>query len=125
MAFGIVVAMTITPLPLPPSWLVLAYVSLELDADPAGVVVAGALGAGVGRVGLAAWTRALGPRLMRPGVRANVDYLAERLRGRRGRLGTAALLAVSPPPPAPSTRPPGCCGSTWPWWARRRSPGAS
>lgn len=98
MAFGIVVAMTITPLPLPPSWLVLAYVSLELDADPAGVVVAGALGAGVGRVGLAAWTRALGPRLMRPGVRANVDYLAERLRGRRGRLGTAALLAVSPPP---------------------------
>jgi membrane protein YqaA with SNARE-associated domain len=97
-AFGIVVAMTITPLPLPPSWLVLAYVSLELDADPAGVVVAGALGAGVGRVGLAAWTRALGPRLMRPGVRANVDYLAERLRGRRGRLGTAALLAVSPPP---------------------------
>ena len=98
MAFGIVVAMTITPLPLPPSWLVLAYVSLELDADPAGVVVAGALGAGVGRVGLAAWTRALGPRLMRPGVRANVDYLAERLRGRRGRLGTAALLAVSPSP---------------------------
>ena len=98
MAFGIVVAMTITPLPLPPSWLVLTYVSLELDADPAGVVVAGALGAGVGRVGLAAWTRALGPRLMRPGVRANVDYLAERLRGRRGRLGTAALLAVSPPP---------------------------
>jgi len=97
-AFGIVVAMTITPLPLPPSWLILAYISLELDAEPAGVVVAGALGAGVGRVGLAAWTRALGPRLMRPGARANVDYLAERLRGRRGRLGTAALLAVSPPP---------------------------
>ena len=98
LAFGIVVAMTITPLPLPPSWLVLAYISLELDANPAGVVVAGAMGAGVGRVGLAAWTRALGPRLMRPAARAHVDYLAERLRGRRGRLGTAALLAVSPPP---------------------------
>jgi membrane protein YqaA with SNARE-associated domain len=97
-AFGIVVAMTITPLPLPPSWLVLAYISLELDAEPAGVVVAGALGAGVGRVGLATWTRALGPRLMRPAARANVDYLAEHIRGRRGRLGTAALLAVSPPP---------------------------
>jgi membrane protein YqaA with SNARE-associated domain len=90
--------MTITPLPLPPSWLVLAYISLELDAEPAGVVVAGALGAGVGRVGLATWTRALGPRLMRPAARANVDYLAEHIRGRRGRLGTAALLAVSPPP---------------------------
>ncbi len=98
MAFGIVVAMTITPLPLPPSWLVLAYISLELDANPAGVVVAGALGAGVGRVGLAAWVRALGPRLMSPSARGNVNYLAERIHGRRGRLGTAALLAVSPPP---------------------------
>ncbi|HSI31245.1 MAG TPA: hypothetical protein VK951_07940 [Miltoncostaeaceae bacterium] len=97
-AFGIVAAMTITPLPLPPSWLVLTYISLELDANPAGVVVAGALGAGAGRIGLAAWTRALGPRLMGPAARANVDYLAGRLRGRRGRLGTAALLAVSPPP---------------------------
>src|SRR5215204_2070010 len=85
--------MTITPLPLPPSWLVLAYITLELDANPAG-----ALGAGVGRIGLAVWTRALGPRLMGPGARANVDYLADRIRGRRGRLGTAALLAVSPPP---------------------------
>src|SRR5215207_6750598 len=90
--------MTMTPHPLPPSWLVLAYISLELDANPAGVVVAGALGAGVGRIGLAVWTRALGPRLMGPGARANVDYLADRIRGRRGRLGTAALLAVSPPP---------------------------
>ena len=98
MAFGIVAAMTITPLPLPPSWLVLTYISLELDANPAGVVVAAALGAGAGRIGLAAWTRALGPRLMGPAARANVDYLAGRLRGRRGRLGTAALLAVSPPP---------------------------
>ena len=41
MAFGIVAAMTITPLPLPPSWLVLTFISLELDANPAGVVVAG------------------------------------------------------------------------------------
>lgn len=98
LAAGIVLAMTITPIPLPPSWLVLAYLSVELDANPAGVVVAGALGAGIGRVGLAAWTRALGPRLMGAGTRANVDYLAERLRGRRGTLGVAALLALSPPP---------------------------
>jgi len=97
-AFGIVAAMTITPVPLPPSWLVLTYISLELDANPAGIVVAGALGAGVGRVGLAAWTRALGPRLMGPGTRANVHYLAERLQGRRSLLGAALLLAVAPPP---------------------------
>lgn len=98
LAAGVVVAMTITPLPLPPSWLVLAYLSAELDAHPAGVVVAGALGAGVGRVGLALWTRALGPRLMSAGTRENVAYLAERLHGRRSAVGVGALLAVSPPP---------------------------
>jgi len=90
--------MTVTPVPMPPSWLILAYLAAELDASAAGMVVAGALGAGAGRAGLAAWTRALGPRLMGPGTRANVDYLAERLHGRRSTLGVAALLAISPPP---------------------------
>lgn len=97
-AFGVALAMTITPLPLPPSWLVLAYIAVELDANAAGVVVAGALGAGAGRIGLACWVRALGPHLMTRGTRANVDYLAEHLHGRRSILGVAALLAVSPPP---------------------------
>jgi membrane protein YqaA with SNARE-associated domain len=97
-AFAIVAAMTITPLPMPPSWLVLAYISLELDASAPGVVVAGALGAGAGRTGLAAWTRALGPRLMSAATRANVDALAAHLHGRRSHLGVAAVLAVSPPP---------------------------
>jgi len=90
--------MTVTPVPMPPSWLILAYLAAELGASAAGMVVAGALGAGAGRAGLAAWTRALGPRLMGPGTRANVDYLAERLHGRRSTLGVAALLAISPPP---------------------------
>jgi hypothetical protein len=49
-------------------------------------------------MGLASWTRALGPRLMRPGTRANVDALASYLHGRRSALGVAAVLAVSPPP---------------------------
>ena len=31
---AVLVAMTVTPLPLPPSWLVLAYLSVELDAIP-------------------------------------------------------------------------------------------
>jgi hypothetical protein len=69
-----------------------------LDTHAAGVVFSGAVGAGAGRVGLAAWTRALGPRLMSAGARENVDYLAERLHGRRSTLGVALLLAVSPPP---------------------------
>jgi len=98
LALGVVAAMTVTPIPLPPSWLVLAYLSAELEANAAGVVVAGALGAAAGRAGLAAWTRALGPHLMSRGARANVDYLADRLRSQRTMLGVAVVLAVSPPP---------------------------
>lgn len=97
-AAGIVAGMTVTPLPMPPSWLVLAYLSIELGAHPAGIVVAGALGAAAGRVGLVLWTRALGPRLLGPSGRANLGYLSDRLRGRRSALGVAALLAASPPP---------------------------
>lgn len=98
LAAGLIAAMTLTPLPLPPTWLILAALSTSLDANAAGIVVAGALGAAAGRTGLVLWTRALGPRLLRPAARANLDYLAGRLHGRRGTLGTAAVLAVSPPP---------------------------
>ena len=107
-AFGIVAAMTVTPLPLPPSWLVPAYLSLELDVHPVGIVVAAAPAPPSGRIDLAAWTRVLGPRLMGPGARANVDYLAERLRGGRGGSGRACW-----PSPrrrrAPCTPRPACC----------------
>ena len=98
LAAAIVAAMTVTPLPLPPSWLVLSYLSLEFSANPVGIVVAGALGAAAGRTVLAWSSRELGPRFMRGATRENVEYLAGRLRGRRGTWGAATLLAVSPPP---------------------------
>jgi len=95
---ALLVAMNATPLPMAPSWLVTAYLSVQLDAEAAGVVVAAAAGAAVGRTILAAWTRALGPRLMSAGTRDNVAYLGERLHGRRSTWGVATVLAVSPPP---------------------------
>ena len=99
LAAAIIAAMTVTPLPLPPSWLVLSYLSLELAAHPVGVVVAGALGATAGRVVLTWTSRELGPRFMRGATRENVEYLARRLHGsRRGTLGASGLLALSPPP---------------------------
>ncbi len=98
LTFGLLVAMNATPVPLPPSWLVVAYLSVELDADPVAVVVVAAAGAATGRVILAAAARALGPRLMGSGTRENVAYLAERLRSRRTTAGVALVLAVSPPP---------------------------
>lgn len=98
LAAAILACTTVTPLPFPPSWLILAYLSVELDAHPAGMVVAGALGAAAGRVGLVLWTRALGPHLLSRGSRENLDYLAALLHGRRTTLGVAGLLAVSPPP---------------------------
>lgn len=95
---AVVAAMTLTPLPLPPTWLLLVYAQVEFGLAPVPLVLAGALGATAGRTGLAALARHFGDRLLRPGTRANVDYLAGRLRGTRSRLGLGALLAASPPP---------------------------
>ncbi len=71
---------------------------MQLDVDPVAIVVATAAGAALGRTILAAWTGVLGPRLMSAGARANIDYLGERLHGRRSTLGVASVLALSPPP---------------------------
>ena len=98
LTFGLLVAMNATPVPLPPSWLVVTYLSVQLDVDPVTLVIVAAAGAATGRVILAAWTRALGPRLMSRGTRDNIGYLAERLQGRRSTAGVALVLAVSPPP---------------------------
>jgi membrane protein YqaA with SNARE-associated domain len=95
---AVVAAMTLTPLPLPPTWLLLVYAQVEFDLAAVPLVLAGALGATLGRTGLAALARHFGDRLLRPATRANVDYLAGRLGGTRSRLGMAALLAASPPP---------------------------
>jgi membrane protein YqaA with SNARE-associated domain len=95
---AIVAGMTVTPIPLPPSWLILAYLSVELSANPVGIVVAGALGAAIGRTVLTASARALGPRVLRASVQANVDYLAARLERPRATAGVAVLLAIAPPP---------------------------
>ena len=97
-AVALLAALNATPLPMPPSWLVAAYLSVQLDVHPLGIVVATAAGAALGRTILAAWTRVLGPRLMSAGARENIDYLGGRLHGGRSTLGVATVLAVSPPP---------------------------
>ena len=94
----LVAVMAATPLPWPPSWVVLAVIALEFDVSPVGVVAAGALGAAVARTGLAWTVGRFGPRVLGARQRDNVTYLAGRLAGRRGRMGMAASLAASPPP---------------------------
>ncbi|MGI9539972.1 MAG: hypothetical protein ACR2N6_07475 [Miltoncostaeaceae bacterium] len=90
--------MSATPLPWPPSWVVLAVIALEFDVAPVGVVLAGALGAATARAGLAWTVGRFGPAVLGSRRRGNVEYLAGRLAGRRGRAGMAGLLALSPPP---------------------------
>lgn len=98
-AIGLLVGvMSATPLPWPPSWLVLAIITLEFEVSPVGVVLAGALGAAAARAGLAWTVGRFGPAALGERRRVNVEYLAERLAGRRGRVGMAGLLALSPPP---------------------------
>ncbi|MGD9570842.1 MAG: hypothetical protein AB7V62_03015 [Thermoleophilia bacterium] len=98
LAAAIVAAMTATPIPLPPSWLLLAYLAVEFDASPALMVVAGAAGAAAGRTILALTARTFGPRLLSRSSRENLDVLADVLHRRKSTWGVAAVLAASPPP---------------------------
>lgn len=100
LAMAVGAGMSITPFPMPPTWLVMVLLVVRLDSPAAALVVAGAIGTALGRTGLAAGVRVLGTRAMGTATRENVAYLAERLRGRRTRLGVAGVLVVSPPPSA-------------------------
>lgn len=98
-AAALTLGMTATPLPFPPSWLILGWIALQYDANLAGMVIAGALGAAAGRTILCAYTRVLGPRLLGSATQDDIERLGRRLANARGgRWGTAALLVVSPPP---------------------------
>jgi uncharacterized membrane protein YdjX (TVP38/TMEM64 family) len=95
---GAFLLLGLSPVWMPPAWLVAAYARAEYDLEVV-PLVALALGAlTLGRLALVAGARAAGPRVLPARARANTDYLAERLRGTRSRLGALAVLAAAPPP---------------------------
>lgn len=86
------------PLPLFPSWVVVAYMVVQLDLALVPAILVGAAGTTVGRVVLVAVSRVLGHRMLGRWSQQNLEYLHGRLEGAAGDVGIAVLLGASPPP---------------------------
>jgi len=95
---AIAAGFALIPLPLFPSWIVVAYMVVEHQLSIPLAIVVGALGTTVGRVGLVAISRVAGERMLGRWSRGNLEYLHGRLESAAGDLGVAVLLAASPPP---------------------------
>ena len=96
--FLIAAGFAIIPLPLFPSWVVVAYMVVEFDLRLWLAILIGALGTMVGRVILVAVSRVAGHRLLGRWSQENMGYLHSKLENAAGDLGIAVLLGASPPP---------------------------
>lgn len=102
MTYLVLIAVTtgfaLIPLPLFPSWVVVAYMVVEYNLSIPMAILVGAFGTAIGRVGLVAVSRVAGHRMLGSWSRSNLEYLHERLENAAGTLGVGVLLAASPPP---------------------------
>ncbi len=96
--FLVAAGFAMIPLPLFPSWIVVAYLVVEFDLRLWLAIFIGALGTTVGRVILVAVSRVAGHRMLGRWSQDNLDYLHKRIEGAAGDLGIAVLLGASPPP---------------------------
>ena len=96
--FLIAAGFAMIPLPLFPSWIVVAYLVVEFDLRLWVAIFIGALGTTVGRVILVAVSRVAGHRMLGRWSQDNLDYLHKRIEGAAGDMGIAVLLGASPPP---------------------------
>ena len=96
--FAIAAGFAMIPLPIFPSWVVVAYMVVEFDLRLWLAILIGALGTTVGRVILVAVSRVAGHRLLGRWSQENMGYLHSKLENAAGDLGIAVLLGASPPP---------------------------
>ncbi len=95
---AIAAGFALIPLPIFPSWIVVAYMVVQYDLRLVLAILAGAMGTMVGRVGLVAISRVAGERMLGRWSRGNLEYLHGKLENTTGNLGVGVLLAASPPP---------------------------
>jgi membrane protein YqaA with SNARE-associated domain len=96
--FLVAAGFAMVPLPLFPSWVVVAYMVVEFDLRLWLAILIGALGTTLGRVVLVAVSRVAGHRMLGRWSQQNLDYLHTKLENAAGDLGIAVLLGASPPP---------------------------
>ncbi len=95
---AIAAGFALIPLPIFPSWIVVAYMVVQYDLRLVPAILVGAVGTMVGRVGLVAISRVVGERILGRWSRGNLEYLHGKLENAAGNLGVGVLLAASPPP---------------------------
>ncbi len=96
--FLIAAGFAMIPLPLFPSWVVVAYMVVEFDLRLWLAIFIGALGTTLGRLILVAVSRVAGHRMLGRWSQQNLEYLHGKLENAAGDLGIAVLLGASPPP---------------------------
>ena len=96
--FLVTAGFAMVPLPLFPSWVVVAYLVVEFDLRLWLAILIGAAGTTLGRVILVAVSRVAGHRMLGRWSQQNLDYLHQKIEGAAGDLGIAVLLGASPPP---------------------------
>ncbi len=96
--FLVAAGFAMVPLPLFPSWVVVAYMVVQFDLRLWLAILVGALGTTLGRVVLVAVSRVAGHRMLGRWSRENLEYLHGKLENAAGDLGIAVLLGASPPP---------------------------
>lgn len=96
--FLVTAGFAMVPLPLFPSWVVVAYLVVEFDLRLWLAILIGAAGTTLGRVVLVAVSRVAGHRMLGRWSQQNLDYLHKKIEGAAGDLGIGVLLAASPPP---------------------------
>jgi membrane protein YqaA with SNARE-associated domain len=96
--FLIAAGFAMIPLPLFPSWVVVAYMVVEFDLRLWLAIFIGALGTMLGRLILVAVSRVAGHRMLGRWSQQNLEYLHGKLENAAGDLGIAVLLGASPPP---------------------------
>lgn len=96
--FLVTAGFAMVPLPLFPSWVVVAYLVVEFDLRLWLAILIGAAGTTLGRVILVAVSRVAGHRMLGRWSQQNLDYLHQKIEGAAGDLGIGVLLAASPPP---------------------------
>jgi membrane protein YqaA with SNARE-associated domain len=96
--FLVAAGFAMIPLPLFPSWVVVAYMIVQFDLSLWMAIFVGALGTTLGRVILVAVSRVAGHRMLGKWSQQNLDYLHGKLESATGDVGIAVLLGASPPP---------------------------
>ena len=96
-AFAAALLVDTVPVFAPPAWTILAFIIIKWNANPWGIIAAGAAGSVIGRYILTLYMPHVSAKIFRPRENDNISFLGKKLGSRFWRANTFVLLyAISP-----------------------------